>query len=211
MSETPKVAAFLLVLLVAACASPQPPTTVKVPDALKPGANESLAMIVPARGVQIYECRARRDAGGGYEWAFVAPEADLFDARGNRIGRHYAGPHWESSDGSKILGTLKERADAPVPDAIPWLLLTAKSVGSDGSFSKVTSVQRVNTAGGLAPKVVVREPPSGRRLASTTPRTITSSRPSSALGAVHLWTFSCARGTRERRGRRPSQRRCSVP
>jgi hypothetical protein len=152
MSETPKVAAFLLVLLVAACASPQPPTTVKVPDALKPGANESLAMIVPARGVQIYECRARRDAGGGYEWAFVAPEADLFDARGNRIGRHYAGPHWESSDGSKILGTLKERADAPVPDAIPWLLLTAKSVGSDGSFSKVTSVQRVNTAGGLAPK-----------------------------------------------------------
>jgi len=152
MSETSKVAAFLLVLLVAACASPQPPTMVKVPDALRPGANESLAMVVPARGVQIYECRARRDAGGGYEWAFVAPEADLFDARGNRVGRHYAGPHWESSDGSKILGTLKERADAPVPDAIPWLLLTAKSVGSEGSFSKVTSIQRVNTVGGVAPK-----------------------------------------------------------
>jgi hypothetical protein len=32
----------------------------------------------------------------------VAPEADLFDARGNRIGRHYAGPHWRSTDGSKI-------------------------------------------------------------------------------------------------------------
>ena len=152
MSETSKVAAFLLVLLVAACASPQPPTMVKVPDALRPGANESLAMVVPARGVQIYECRARRDAGGGYEWAFVAPEADLFDARGNRVGRHYAGPHWESRDGSKILGALKERADAPVPDAIPWLLLTAKSVGSEGSFSKVTSIQRVNTVGGVAPK-----------------------------------------------------------
>src|SRR6267143_1915303 len=116
MSEISKVAAFLLVLLVAACASPQSPTpTVKVPDTLKPGADESLAMIVPAKGVQIYECRARRDSGGGYEWAFVAPEADLFDARGNRIGRHYAGPHWESTDGSKIVGTLKERADAPVP------------------------------------------------------------------------------------------------
>jgi uncharacterized protein DUF3455 len=152
MSETSKVAAFLLVLLVAACASPQPPTMVKVPDALRPGANESLAMVVPATGVQIYECRARRDAGGGYEWAFVAPEADLFDARGNRVGRHYAGPHWESRDGSKILGALKERADAPVPDAIPWLLLTAKSVGSEGSFSKVTSIQRVNTVGGVAPK-----------------------------------------------------------
>jgi Protein of unknown function (DUF3455) len=152
VSKTSKVPAFLLVSLIAACASPQPPTsTVKVPDKLKPGANESVAMIVPARGVQIYECRAKKDQVGGYEWAFVAPEADLFDARGDRIGRHYAGPHWESTDGSKILGTLKERADAPVADAIPWLLLAAKSVGPDGSFSKVTSIQRVNTVGGVAP------------------------------------------------------------
>jgi len=148
-----KLATFLLVLLVAACASPHPPTSmVKVPDKLKPGVNESLAMIVPAKGVQIYECRARKDQVGEYEWAFVAPEADLFDARGNRTGRHYAGPHWESTDGSKILGTVRERADAPVADAIPWLLLTAKSVGSEGSFSKVTGIQRVNTVGGVAPK-----------------------------------------------------------
>ena len=147
-----KVSAFLLVSLIAACASPQPPTsTVKVPDKLKPAANESVAMIVPAKGVQIYECRAKKDQVGAYEWAFVAPEADLFDARGNKIGRHYAGPHWESTDGSKILGTLKERADAPMADAIPWLLLAAKSVGPDGSFSKVTSIQRVNTVGGVAP------------------------------------------------------------
>ena len=156
MSKTPKVTAFLLTFLVAACAacaSPQPPTSmVRVPDKLKPGASESLAMIVPAKGVQIYECRARKDQVGEYEWAFVAPEADLFDARGNRIGRHYAGPHWESTDGSKILGAVKERADAPAADAIPWLLLATKSVGSEGSFSKVTGIQRVNTVGGVAPK-----------------------------------------------------------
>jgi Protein of unknown function (DUF3455) len=153
MLKASEVTAFLLVLLVAACASPPPPTSmVKVPDTLKPGANESLAMIVPAKGVQIYECRARKDQVGGYEWAFVAPEADLFDARGNRTGRHYAGPHWEATDGSKILGTLKERADAPVADAIPWLLLTARSVGSEGAFSKVTSIQRVNTVGGVPPE-----------------------------------------------------------
>ena len=153
ISMTSKVTAFLLMLLVAACASPQPPrSNVKVPDKLIPRANESLVMIVPAKGVQIYECRAKKDQAGEYEWAFVAPEADLLDARGNRIGRHYAGPHWESIDGSKILGTVKERADAPVADAIPWLLLTAKSVGSEGSFSKVTSIQRVNTVGGVAPK-----------------------------------------------------------
>ena len=153
MPRTSEVTAFLLVFLVTACASSQPPTsTVQVPDKLKPGANESLAMIVPAKGVQIYECRARTDQVGGYAWAFVAPEADLFDAHGGRIGRHYAGPHWESIDGSKILGTVKEQTDAPMVDAIPWLLLAAKSVGSEGSFSKVTSIQRVNTVGGVAPK-----------------------------------------------------------
>ena len=86
-----------------------------------------------------------------YEWAFVAPEADLFDARGAKIGKHYAGPRWESNDGSKILGTVKELADAPRSDAIAWVLLTSKSDGPAGSFSKVTSVQRVNTVGGVAP------------------------------------------------------------
>jgi hypothetical protein len=138
---------LLPLALAAGCAST--PNAVAVPDKLKAGANESLAMVVPAKGVQIYECKAGKS---GYEWAFVAPEADLFDARGNRIGRHYAGPHWESNDGSKVVAKLKERADAPSPDAIPWLLLSANSVGPQGAFSKVTSIQRVNTAGGVAPK-----------------------------------------------------------
>lgn len=134
-----KFIASFLPLLVAACAGLQKPTpTVNVPDKLKPPANESLAMIVPARGVQIYECRAKKDQAGSYEWAFVAPEADLFDTSGRKIGRHYAGPHWESTDGSKFAGTVKESTDAPQADAIPWLLLVTKSVGSQGSFSKIT-------------------------------------------------------------------------
>ncbi len=33
-----------------------------------------------------------------------------------------------------------------------WLLLTVKSDGREGSFSKVTSIQRVSTVGGMAPK-----------------------------------------------------------
>ena len=147
-----EVIALSFALLVGACATPERPApTVNVPDKLKPAATESLAMIVRATGVQIYECRAKKDRPGEYEWAFMAPEADLFDARGNKTGRHYAGPHWEATDGSKILGTVKERADAPTAGAIPWLLLAAKSVGPEGAFSKITSIQRVNTAGGLAP------------------------------------------------------------
>jgi hypothetical protein len=121
---------------------------------LKVDAGESLAMIVPAKGVQIYECRQAKgqEAGyHGYQWTFVAPEADLFDTRGMKIGRHYAGPQWEGIDGSKVLGAVKARADAPVAGAIPWLLLGTHSVGPEGAFSHVSSIRRVNTAGGLAP------------------------------------------------------------
>src|SRR5262245_47003933 len=81
-------------LLAGGCAAMQP--AVQVPDSLKPSGGESLAQVVPAKGVQIYECRAKKERSG-YEWVFVAPEADLFDANGKSIGRHYAGPHWEAA------------------------------------------------------------------------------------------------------------------
>ena len=123
-----------------------------VPENLKPSASESVAMIVAAKGVQIYECRQVKNQADAYEWALVAPLADLFDASGNKVGIHYAGPHWESLDGSRIVGAAKASADAPQPGAIPWVLLAAKSDGGAGTFSKVTSVQRVNTIGGVAPR-----------------------------------------------------------
>jgi hypothetical protein len=106
---------------------------------------------VRAKGVQIYECRAR--AGGTDEagWVFVAPEAELRGARGEDAGWHYAGPHWEAPDGSRIVGTVKARADAPRAGAIPWLLLATRSVGGPGRFAGVTSVQRIDTDGGAAP------------------------------------------------------------
>lgn len=124
----------------------------QVPIRLAVDAQESLRMVVPANGVQIYECRAKQDQPGAYDWMFVAPEADLFDVHGKRIGHHYGGPHWEATDGSKIVGSVRQRADAPSAAAIPWLLLGAKSVGANGAFSEVTSIQRVNTAGGTAPQ-----------------------------------------------------------
>ena len=151
MFASSKVMTIVLAACVGACATMEP-AAVSVPERIKPGANEALAIIVPARGVQIYECREAKGQPGTYEWAFVAPDAALFDTRGNRIGRHYAGPHWESTDGSKVVAAVKERADAPAAGAIPWLLLTAKSVGPAGSFSKVTSIVRANTVGGVAPQ-----------------------------------------------------------
>jgi Protein of unknown function (DUF3455) len=139
--------------LLAGCAAlPNAPALkpVAVPDALRAAANETLAMISPATGVQTYECRA--NAGGALVWDFIAPTAELFDQKGQRIGKHYAGPTWELPDGSKIMGIVKQRADAPVAGAIPWLLLSAKSTGGPGQLAKVSSLQRVNTVGGVAPR-----------------------------------------------------------
>ena len=129
MSKISQGTLFLLALFAAGGASAQSPNfTGKLPDALWPGADQHLAMVVSAKGVQIYECRGSKDRPGGYEWVFIAPDADLFDMGGKRIGRHYAGPHWESYDGSKVLGAVKGSAVAPVADQ--WAE-GAKKAGAD--------------------------------------------------------------------------------
>ena len=119
-----------------------------IPQNLVP-ANAQLAMVVPAKGVQVYECRTKADTGAA-EWAFVAPDATLYDIRGHRIGTHGAGPAWQANDGSRVVAKVASRTDSPA-GAIPWLLLSASSNGPEGSFSKVTHIQRVNTHGGNAP------------------------------------------------------------
>lgn len=133
----------LLVALLAATITQATAQDIKAP------AGEIPLMTVAAHGVQIYECRAA--SGGNPAWAFVAPEADLFDAEGNRIGKHGAGPFWQHEDGSRFTGTLRAKVDAPQPKAIPWLLLSARAQGPEGTFSRVSSVQRLNTADGLPP------------------------------------------------------------
>lgn len=129
----------------------QSPAASAVPQALAPRGGQTLAERIAARGVQIYECRADAASPAGAQWVLVAPQAELFDGAGAPTGRHYGGPHWEAADGSRILGALEARADAPQAGAIAWLLLSARSVGGQGRFARVTSVQRVNTTGGLAP------------------------------------------------------------
>ena len=121
-----------------------------IPDALVvPG--ERRVDRVKANGVQVYQRRGKSDSDGEGEWVFVAPAAELRRARGEVAGRHYAGPHWEAPDGSRIVGTVKARTDRPRTDAIPWLLLATRSVGGPGRYAGVTSVQRVNTVGGATP------------------------------------------------------------
>ena len=122
-----------------------------VPEQLKVPAGESLLLKAQAKGVQIYQCKAKAENPQQWEWTLKAPKADLFNDKGEKIGKHYAGPTWEANDGSKVVGEVKERVNAPEKDAIPWLLLKAKSHEGKGIFSKVTSIQRLDTSGGKAP------------------------------------------------------------
>jgi len=120
-----------------------------VPDSLRPPDGEALIAKVLAKGTQNYECRTNDNAT--YAWKLSGPDADLTDETGKSVGHHYAGPTWESTDGSKVVGEVKAKADAPGGQGVPWLLLKATSTSGTGIFSKVTSIQRVDTAAGLAP------------------------------------------------------------
>jgi hypothetical protein len=122
-----------------------------MPDALKVPTTQELSLEVQATGVQVYECKASKDEPTRLEWVFKAPEAVLLDSAGKKIGKHYAGPTWESDDGSKVVGEVKAKDNGPDPSAIPWLLLTAKSTSGKGVFGGTQSIQRVNTSGGKAP------------------------------------------------------------
>jgi hypothetical protein len=121
-----------------------------VPESLKAPAGEEVILQAHASGAQIYTCQAAGDQKPA--WVLKAPEADLFDARGGTIGRHYAGPTWKHNDGSEVTGKMIARHDAPDPNSIPWLLLKAAGHSGSGILSRVTTIQRIHTKGGQPPE-----------------------------------------------------------
>jgi len=146
----------LIALWLAACATAP---ALPLPSSLSVPASSVLRLSVAARGTQNYACQEKKDAAGTFEWAFVAPEADLFDDAGKKLGIHFAGPTWQLDDGSKVAGTVKEKV--PSPDSIPWLLLVAKSAEGQGRLEGVTFIQRVDTEGGRPPEGGCDGPHSG--------------------------------------------------
>ena len=123
----------------------------EVPSELMPPASDVLLVELGARGVQIYTCAAKPEDPSAYVWTFKAPQAELFNTRGEVVGSHFAGPTWQGQDGSSVIGAVVARADAPSQKAIPWLLLEAKSHAGSGAFSTITHIQRLDTEGGVAP------------------------------------------------------------
>jgi Protein of unknown function (DUF3455) len=120
----------------------------QVPQQLQPPSNEKLLFKVHAKGDQVYTCKG--DAGQ-FTWTLKAPDAQLFDKDGKPFGRHFAGPSWEASDGSRVTGKAVANAPSPEPESIPWLLLNIVSHDGSGVLSSTTTIQRLNTKSGKAP------------------------------------------------------------
>lgn len=118
-----------------------------VPESLKPPSGQRLLFQAHGDGDQIYACKAT-DAGS--EWKLKAPDARLVGPNGT-TGRHFAGPTWEASDGSRVLGKIAATLTSPNPDSIPWLLLSATGHQGSGIMTDVVTIQRLNTKGGKAP------------------------------------------------------------
>jgi Protein of unknown function (DUF3455) len=115
-----------------------------VPAALAaPG--ETVVLSLHAEGAQVYECKAGAD--GKPMWSFREPIATLL-VDGKTIGRHYAGPSWEYSDGSAVTGKVSASAPGATANDIPWLKLDVTSRRGSGVLADVTTVQRINTKGG---------------------------------------------------------------
>jgi hypothetical protein len=151
----------MVALTLGGCASVPPPQKAGVPENLRVPEGQQLLLHAAARGAQIYVCKAKTDEPLAFAWVLQAPEAELFDPSGTKIGRHYAGPTWETADGSRVEGEVLQRS--PVEGAIPALLLRAKSTGGSGLLASTQYVQRLDTVGGVAPAAGCDEAHAGTR------------------------------------------------
>ncbi len=134
---------FLLAIVAAAALARA--ASAQVPPALAaPG--ESAVVTLHAEGAQIYECKSGTD--GKLAWAFREPIATLL-LDGKSVGRHFAGPSWEHVDGSAVVGKAVANVAGQTPGDIPWLKLDVTAHRGTGTLSGVTTVQRINTRGGV--------------------------------------------------------------
>jgi len=141
-------------LLLAAALAALPAAAITEPGgiaaSLRVPASEAPAFVLNGNGVYIYQCRQALSDPNTYVWAFVVPDATLYD--GSRsVARHATIGLYESlSDRTSVSGVV--RSSQPAGGAnLPWVLIRAQPIGESGLFANVSSIQRVNTTGGAAP------------------------------------------------------------
>jgi hypothetical protein len=133
------IAAVLLAASTSA-ASAQVPAAIAAPG-------ETVIATIHAQGAQVYDCKTGAD--GKLVWTFREPIATLL-LDGKTVGRHYAGPNWEHTDGSAVVAKAAGRAPGASAKDIPWLKLDVTERRGNGILSTATTIQRINTAGGVA-------------------------------------------------------------
>ncbi|MBA3595537.1 MAG: DUF3455 domain-containing protein [Polaromonas sp.] len=145
------------VSLIAACGSmpPMMPTYLQasLPAAVQVPAGNRVVMETVGMGEITYQCSAKKDMAGQYEWVFVGPDARLLDRSGKQVGKYYGPPAtWEAMDGSKL--TAVQVAVAPntaMAGSIPLQLVKGNPAMGSGAMQGVSYIQRVDTRGGVAP------------------------------------------------------------
>ena len=155
-------------VLLSACASgpmmmaPKMIDNAALPEPVRVPAGQMQRMAATGVGEITYECREKADMAGQFAWAFVAPVATLYAADRKVVGKYYAGPTWESTDGSKLTG--KQLAVAPAPAGnIALQLVKAEPAMGIGAMQGVNYIQRLNTKGGVAPSMVCDAASKGQR------------------------------------------------
>lgn len=144
-----------------------------VPDNLQVPEGNELFLTSQAVGTQNYVCLP---SGTGFAWTFFSPQATVFHKvkwSGGDVSRqiitHFLSMNpdeggtarvtWQSSsDSSAVWGRAMQTSNDPnivAAGAIPWVLLQVvgaqKGPAGGDSMTYATFIQRLNTAGGVAP------------------------------------------------------------
>jgi hypothetical protein len=144
-----------------------------VPDNLVVPEGNKVFLVGHAVGTQNYICLPSG-------WTFFGPQATLFNDDDKQLITHFlslnpdesgmARATWQHSrDTSSVwaMSPMGASSPAPVPDAIPWLLLevvgTEPGPTGGNRLTKTTFIQRLNTSGGIAPSSVCNDANIGNR------------------------------------------------
>jgi hypothetical protein len=141
-------------LLLAAALAALPAAAITEPGgiaaSLRVPASEAPAFVLNGNGVYVYQCRQALSDPNTYVWAFVVPDATLYDGP-RSVARHATIGLYESlSDRTSVSGVVHSSQPAGGAN-LPWVLIRAQPIGESGLFANVSSIQRVNTTGGAAP------------------------------------------------------------
>jgi hypothetical protein len=148
---------------------PPVPANIEVPE------GNVVFLVGHATGTQNYSCLpcdpSKPGCANGVAFALFTPQATLFNGQAEQVTTHFFSPNpfennviratWQHSrDTSTVWGRVDGSSTDPrcvKPGSIAWLLVNVKDVGTlagptgGDKLVKTTFIQRLNTAGGLAP------------------------------------------------------------